>query len=191
MNPNDVNPMVATEAKSRIDTNEIRKVSFWVSQIFILAATVAGVYLAANQGFRQAIAYEKLMGDKSNYYLRLSLRNEISDNIELVREYMKRIETGGPAARKAPFKLETFIWESMKFSSATLETPSDLLTESRNFYRTVADIQEKVSTLTFGVETAKKQLTELIERMEKDVLPRFDANIKALSEHLAKNDIEL
>lgn len=176
---------------SSLDTDEVRKVSFWVSQIFILSATIIGVYLAANQGFKQAIAYEKLMSDKSNYYLRLSLKSELIDNVQLVRGYAAKLKTGGIAARKEPFKLDTFIWDSMKFSSATLETPSTLLNGSRNFYRKVADIHVKVLDNTYSAEHAIKLLDELAAGMESDVLPLFDTDLKDLKDILTRNKISV
>ncbi len=190
MSPNHIETAGPVEAK-KVDTTEVRKVSFWVTQIFVLAATIAGVYLAANQGFRQAIAYEKLMGDKSNYYLRLSLKEELRDNLSHVRIYIEKLKTGGLPARKAPFQLDTFVWESMKFSSATLETPSILLAESRAFYRTVADIQRKISDSSISVENGIKQLDALIAHMENEVLPRFDADLANLKAILEKNSIQL
>ena len=174
-----------------VDTTEVRKASFWINQTFVLAATVIGVYLASSQGFKQAVAYEKLMSDKSSYYLRLSLRDELADNVQLVKAYAAKLKTGGFGARKEPFKLDTFIWDSMKFSPSALETPSVLLTGSRNFYRNVADIQAKVADNTHGAETAIKLLSGLTDSMEKEILPLFDLDIKELKTRLEKNTIDV
>ena len=174
-----------------VDTTEVRKASFWVNQIFVLFATVIGVYLASSQGFKQAVAYEKLMSDKSSYYLRLSLRSELADNVQLVKAYAAKLKTGGFAARKEPFRLDTFVWDSMKFSPSALETPSVLLTGSRNFYRNVADIQAKVADNTYGVENAIKLLNGLTDNMEKEILPLFDTDIKELRDLLDKNKIDV
>ena len=174
-----------------VDTTEVRKASFWVNQIFVLFATVIGVYLASSQGFKQAVAYEKLMSDKSSYYLRLSLRSELADNVQLVKAYAAKLKTGGFAARKEPFRLDTFVWDSMKFSPSALETPSVLLTGSRNFYRNVADIQAKVADNTYGVENAIKLLNGLTDSMEKEILPLFDTDIKELRDLLDKNKIDV
>lgn len=190
MNPNDVvvpTPGPAVEYRSGRD--EARKLSFWISQIFILLATVLGVYLASSQGFRQAIAYGDVQSTRNNYYLRKSLQSEITDNIALVREYMKRLETGGLPARKEPFSLDTFIWDSMKNSSATLETPPELLRESRQFYRGVAELQQKISDSTYGVKVGNQKLAELADHMEKDVLPKFDTDLAALRKRLAEFNI--
>jgi hypothetical protein len=171
--------------------DDVFKLSFWISQCFILAATVIGVYLAATLGFKQALAYGEIQSDKTNYYLRLSLKGELLDNVERVKAYIKSLGSGGFAARQQAFHLDTFVWESMKFSSATLETPSELLTESRNFYRQVTDINEKVKTNDLSGESGAKRLQALVDRMEQDVLPKFERDIDGLKTKLARNGIRL
>lgn len=191
MNPSDMTPSAPTPVTEvqYVPRDETKKLSFWVSQIFILLATVMGVYLASSQGFKQALAYGDVQAMRSNYYLRKSLQSEIADNIPLVREYMKRLETGGLPARKAAFSLDTFVWESLKSSSATLETPPELLRESRQFYRGVADLHTKIVDNTYGVKVANEKLEELISHMEKDVLPMFDKDIAALRNELKNRGV--
>lgn len=195
MHPNEVatpavTPAVPADCYPR-HLDETKKLSFWVSQLFILLATVVGVYLASSQGFRQALAYGDIQNTRSNYYLRKSLRGELADNVRLVREYANRVKTGGLPARKEPFNLDTFVWESMKNSSATLETPPELLRESRMFYRGIADTHEKIVNNTFGVDFAVKKLNEFADHMEKEVLPQFDADMQTLRDSLAKRDVRV
>lgn len=193
MTPGDLNASssVATpvtgEPKLNKSVDEVKKASFWVSQLFILLATVMGVYLASSQGFKQAMAYGNLQSARTNYYLRKSLRSEIADNLPLVRDYMKRLETGGLPARKAGFSLDTFVWESMKNSPATMETPPELLQESRKFYRGVDELQAKIADNTYSVKVGTDRITELVDRMEKNVLPLFDADIAKVSKYLRDN----
>lgn len=171
--------------------DEAFKFSFWISQFFILAATVLGVYLASTQGFKQAIAYGEIQADKNNYYLRKSLCAELSDNITRVREYMGKLETGSIAARKEPFALDTFIWENMRYSTATLETPSELLRESRLFYRGIADIQEKIANNAYSAKTGVQKLQELVDNMDNKVLKDFEQNIADLKESLKNRGIDV
>ena len=189
MIPNDLPVPAPAAVSTGAYRDETKKLSFWISQLFILLATVFGVYLASSQGFRQALAFGEIQGDKSSYFLRKSLQGEIADNLVLVRDYMQRLETGGLAARKAPFRLDSFVWETLKSAPATLETPPDLLRESRLFYRGVADIQEKVANNTYEAKTGIARLGELVNRMEKDVLPRFSANLRELRQSLARRGV--
>lgn len=194
MNPNDVAPpsipLPESNFKSR-DKDESKKFSFWISQFFILLATVLGVYLASSQGFKQALAYGNIQGDRANYYLRKSLQGEIADNLELVREYMKRLKGGSLADRKAPFRLDTFVWENMKYSSATLETPPELLRESRVFYRGIADLQEKIANNTYSADKGIEKLQELVKHMEVDVFPKFADDTAALQKSLQERGVRV
>ncbi len=171
----------------RVD--ETKRLSFWISQIFVLLATVIGVYLASSQGFKQALAYGEVQSAKTNYYLRKSLRNEIAENIPLIKEYAARIAGGSPSARSQPINMDTFVWDCLVNSSSTLETPSELLTGSRKFYRDVADIRKKVADTTIGPLVGKEQLEAAVQAMEKEILPKFDSDLKNLGDYLQKNGI--
>lgn len=181
-----VAPSTTTEFQSR-PVDEVKKVSFWVSQLFILLATVMGVYLASSQGFKQAMMYGNLQSARNNYYLRKSLRSEIADNLPLIREYLKGLETGGLPARKAGFALDTFVWDSMKNSPSTMETPPQLLQESRKFYRGIDELQRKIADNTFGVKVGTDRITALVDHMEKQVLPFFDADSAKTEKYLRDN----
>lgn len=53
MDVNDQAPATAIEDGKRfprLDNRELVKTSFWISQIFMIIATVAGVYVAAQEG---------------------------------------------------------------------------------------------------------------------------------------------
>ena len=192
MNGNEITPPATPSVEYRLShADEVKKPSFWISQIFILLATVLGVYLASSQGFEQAMNYGNLQAARNNYYLRKSLRSEIDDNLALVDEYLKRLETGGLPARKAPFALDTFVWESMKNSPSTMEAPPELLREARMFYRGVADIQQKVADNTYSVKTATERLNEMTGRIRGTVLQQFDADIDALGKRLRDNGMDL
>lgn len=181
-------PTPITEYR-RLD--ETKKASFWISQVFILAATILGVYLASSQGFKQAMAYGNLQSARNNYYLRKSLRTEMADNVSLVGDYLKRLETGGLPARKAPFSLDTFVWDSMKNSPSTMETPPEMLREARLFYRGVAEIQQKVADNTYGIKVATEKLNELTDNVKDKVLPMFDADIEKVGKFLKDNKMDV
>lgn len=193
MNANDI-PTAPVPPASEIyprPANEAKKASFWISQCFILLATVLGVYLASSQGFKQALAYGEVQSNRTNYYLRQSLRNEIADNIGVLEGYMKGLESGSPSSRQAPLNLDTFVWDCLKNSSNTLETPSALLRESRKFYRDVADVHQKVANGTFAAGYGSEQLQKLVDTMQQQVLPEFDKDLKGLQSMLKEKGIEV
>lgn len=193
MTPNDiVQPASAPITENALPhRDEARKLSFWISQCFILVATVLGVYLASSQGFKQALAYGDVQAARNNYYLRKSLQSELSDNIALVREYMVKVEKGNLADRKAPFALDTFVWESMKNSSSTLETPPELLRGSRQFYRGVADLQQKIADSAVSGKVGSDRLGALVDDLEKNVLPKFTSDMDGLRKWLAERGVQV
>lgn len=176
-----------------IQQGEISNVSFWISQVFMLIATVLGVYLAGQQGLKQAMIFEQIQSDKNNYYLRKSLQDELTDNLKLIKEYTESLKgISITSARRVELHLDTFIWESMRFSSATLETPSILLSESRQFYRKVTDIHKKMQSGYYHMpEYGSKLLLEIVEHMETNVIPQFESDTQALKKALGKNEVML
>ena len=168
--------------------DESKKMSFWISQLFILAATVLGVYLAANMGFKQAIAYGELQSARNNYFLRQSIRDEVVRNIPLVRAYMDGMASG-PNARSQPIDLDTFVWDCMANSSQTLETPPELLSGSRAFYLDIAATHKLIAANTISANVGKERLSAALDHMEKNILPAFEADLQALKSHLKANNI--
>lgn len=193
MNPTDL-PTTPTHPATEIyprPGDETKKASFWISQLFILLATVLGVYLASSQGFKQALAYGDVQSAKANYYLRKSMRNEIADNIAVLESYMKGLESGSPSARQAPLNLDTFIWECLKNSDHTLETPTELLRESRKFYRGAEEVHQKIANGTYAAGYGREQLRGLVDKVRNEVLPGFDADLDGLRKFLAGRGVEV
>lgn len=175
-----------------LEQGEISNLSFWVSQISMIIATVLGVYLAAQQGLQQAVVFEQIQSDKNNFYLRQSLQHELSDNLMLIEGYTEQIKNiSVHAVTRYNLVLDTFVWESMKFSPATLETPSALLSESRKFYREINDIHGKIKTNFYSAHYGTKLLLEQVEHMKTVVLPMFEADINQLKHALAQQDVEV
>lgn len=170
--------------------DDTRRAAFWISQLFVLLATVLGVYLASSQGFKQALAYGEVQATRTNYYLRQSLRNELEANLAPVRDYLTAIASGSASSRNQPIALETFIMDCLRNSPATLETPSDLLAESRKFYRDVEDIQKKIASQFYALGEGQDKMEAVLTHMEKDVLPRFDKDLQALRTRLLASGIK-
>lgn len=176
----------------RIKQGEVSNLSFWISHFFMLLATVLGVYLAGQQGLKQAVAFDRIHSDMNNYYLRKSLQDELSENMILVAAYAEGLQgISIHAARRADLHLDTFVWESMKFSSATLETPTPLLSASRRFYREVNDIHAKVQSGYHDPVYGRRLLLELVEQMDTEVMPMFDEDTEALRKALARKKVRV
>ncbi|WP_110457280.1 hypothetical protein [Shewanella algidipiscicola] len=180
----------ATKRFPQLDNGELIKTSFWISQIFMIIATVIGVYLAAQEGLSQAITFDNLTNKQNNYYLRQALYDEVNDNVNIINEYADFV------ASKAPYDIKNhhpvmanFVWENMRYSSYTLETPSTLLSQTRRFYMQSADIIDKMEKRIYGVKYGAGLLKTLTQEVSDNTLPALKANYTALADELKRNDI--
>lgn len=176
----------------RLDNRELTKTSFWISQIFMIIATVTGVFLAAQEGLSQAIQFDSLNRQENNYHLRRSLDNEITANIATLKEYADLVASNKVYDLKSqrPVLLK-FVWENMKFSSSTLETPSDILSQASHFYAQSNDIIRRIENRKYGATFGSKKLRELIEEMENNGLKALRANHQQLAAKLAQSGISV
>ncbi|OCG03994.1 hypothetical protein [Gilliamella sp. wkB112] len=171
---------------------EIKKASFWVNHIFILLATVIGVYLAANQGYKQAVQFENMKSYKDNYYLQKSLQYELIDNINILKNYLVKCQDSSYlGARTEPLNFYTLVWDNMKFSSTTLGTPPELLRDAQRFYREVDRIHNEIAKGNIGVTVGVSKLQEQINHIEKELLPALDSSTKKIEKILEGTDVVL
>jgi hypothetical protein len=178
--------------ESKTESSEVRKASFWISQLCVIIATVLGVYLAATQGLKQAVAFDDIRSDKNNCYLRISLRTEMASNVEVVKAYIAKIRKNDSlSARRSALPLQMFVWDNMKFSSNTLETPSELLNGNIEFLRIINHLYGELSSSGITTETGLKRMEEAIEKLEKEIFPKFDASIDQLRASLEKRNIKI
>ena len=172
--------------------DEIKKISYWVGQSIMLVATVLGVFLAAQVGLRQAIIFDDIASKESNYYLRQSLYQEVSDNVDLLRtyndEYLGRNVPKQTLLANHP-KISYYVWETMKFSPFTLKTPSHFLSESRAFYDLAEDLIAKREAGILGASFVEKLMNDKLDHVEKNVLPLIKANTDKLASELADYDV--
>lgn len=192
----DINPKQGASAPvkrfPRLDNGELVKTSFWISQIFMIMATVAGVYLAAQEGLSQAITFDSLTNQQNNYYLRHALYDELNDNVTIVNDYADFVSANTPYDIKNHHPvLASFVWENMRYSPNTLETPSQILSETRRFYMKVTGIVSKIEARTYGAKYGAGLLKALTLEVSDKTLPALKANYTVLSDELKRNDISV
>lgn len=170
------------------NNSDLKKASFWIGQIFIVVATVLGVYLAALQGFKQAVAFDTLQRERNSYYLQSSLKAELLSNIALAKEYTSKVK-GGMSTTQAISPLNTFIWEAMKNSPSTLEIPSSILSSSQKFYRRIPELQAAAGT-SLGIGVVMKEVEALTTSIESETIPALDKNLNSIKENLKQLDIK-
>ncbi|WP_294610751.1 hypothetical protein [uncultured Gilliamella sp.] len=171
---------------------EIKKVSFWISQLFILLATVTGVYLAANQGYKQAVQFDNMKSYKENYYLQKSLKYELMDNIVILKDYItKSQDSSYYGARNEPLNFYKLVWENMKFSSTTLGTPPEFLRDAQRFYREVDRIHTEIAKGNMAITIGITKLQEQIDLVEKGLLPALDSSTIKIEKIFEGTDVIL
>lgn len=176
----------------RLDNSELVKTGFWIGQIFMILATVLGVYLAAQEGLEQAIRFNEIDDMQNNYFLRRSLYDEVADNVGIVRDYVAFVETENPYELKRFHpSLQTYIWDTMRYSRNTLQTPANFLSDIRRFYAKVDELISKGEARTYGQSYFLPKLTEAANQIENTTLRQLDANLEALRATLEEHGVDI
>ncbi|MBB5321668.1 hypothetical protein [Marinobacter oulmenensis] len=176
----------------RLDNSELIKTGFWVGQMFMILATVLGVYLAAQEGLEQAIRFNEIDDMQNNYFLRRSLYDEVADNVGIIRDYATFVKSENPYDLKRFHpNLQTYVWDTMRYSRHTLQTPSRFLSDIRRFYARVDELITKGEARTYGPSYFVPKLTEAADKMENRTLKQLHANIEALRATLEEHGVEI
>lgn len=170
---------------------EIKKASYWLSQTFVIIATIIGVFLAANQGYKLAVQFENNIAVKESYYLQKSLQYELEDNVLVVSNYIEAIKGGDSQAKSEPLNLNTLVLENMKFSQITLSTPPEILRDTQRFYRTINEWYTKTSTSKVAVAFGTKQLQAELERVESGLIHQLKTSTNELKRQVEKSGMTL
>jgi len=160
---------------------------FWISNLVIVISTVLGVYLAALAGFRTALEFEVARNDRDGYFMRRSLLEEVKDNLDTADKYSDFITKkegwrykGNPDA----YKLQGFIWETMKEQSVTFQLPPAVLTAVRRYYDTVQSLGQALAQGQGTAIEAAKSLSDETKKMRETAIPALEKDISVLRERL-------
>lgn len=178
----------------KIDNQELRSSGFWLNQVFMIVSTIVGVYLAAQSGLEQALTFDTYSKMEDNYYLRMSLYDELSDNVTDLDAYVDEfLARSRPLQEIKDFRppMDRYIWKTMQYNPTTLETPSVILTETRRFYSQADMILNKAERRALGAAYAGKELKKLTENMKQNTLPSIKFSANMLKDELSKNGVEI
>lgn len=176
----------------RFDNSDLIKSGFWVGQIFMVIATVIGVYLAAQEGLSQALLFENLNSKEKNFYLQHALADEVGDNIKTLDLYAKLLKEKSPYDIKAHHPVvDDFVWDNMKYSSNALETPSNILSAIRRYNSETTVIITKIENRQFGTKYGAGLLLELNKKVSEGALKNLINNYTQLHNELIEAGIEV
>ena len=176
----------------KFDNSDLVKTGFWVGQIFMVIATVVGVYLAAQEGLSQALLFENLNSKEKNYYLQHALADELDDNIVSLNAYANLLQTKPVYDIKANRPvISDFVWESMKYSPNALETPSNILSAIRRYNSEVALIITKMEGNQFGPKYGSSLLLALNKKITDGALSDLIQHYTQLHHELLEAGIDV
>ena len=166
---------------------------FWFSHLVVLVSTVLGVYLAASAGLKTAIEFELIKSDRDSYYMRAAFLDELRDNADKMESWGK--EYRGGKARKFignpdDFKLDDFIWLTMRDNPGTFEIPGEILTGVRRYYSSAQTTLRKMT----GKKPAAKEVDDMLgatETFRKDTIIKLEEDVAKLRTKLEGIDIPL
>lgn len=176
---------------STLKDSEIKKASYWLSQVFVIIATIVGVFLAANQGYKLAVEFENNIAVKESYYLQKSLQYELEDNIEIVSVYLNAIQSGDSQAKSVPLNLNTLVLENMRYSQITLSTPPEILRGTQKFYREINEWHDKIATSKVAVSFGSKKLQAELDRAQKSLIDSLKTSTETLKAQVEKSGMIL
>jgi hypothetical protein len=167
---------------------------FWVSNLVIVLSTILGVYLAAQAGFTTALQFEIARGEREGYYMRRAMLDELKDNLEQADVFSKNmIENGWRMREMNPeiFKMQSFVWETMRQQSTTFQLPSHILTGFRRYYDKTAEYARRMAVgQGTGAEAAREWMKDTQDIREK-LIPGMETEITQLREKLVGRGIQI
>jgi hypothetical protein len=180
---------------------------FWISNLFIMASTIIGVYLAAQAGFTTALQFEVARSERDGYYMRRALLDEVKDNIASVGEWSSAFEKvlrnrisdqyflpsdswttywsdkGGwsnAGIHPDELKMKTFVWETMKQQSITFQLSPELLSAVRRYYDSMEGNMKDIQSRDWKAAPAAKAILEDTHRIREVTVPAFEKDIAEL-----------
>lgn len=172
--------------------SELMTPGYWVGHGLMVLTTIVGVYLAAHTGYEAALKFDQVQTDGDNYHLRSSMHAEAVDNLSRMEFLVQHFKDGATyAANPQHARLDLYIWETMKFSSNTLETPAPVLAAVRRYYDGVQGVFTRLENGSIRESFAARELRPLNAAFRDDSLPIIEADLRKLHNKLATAGVEL
>ncbi len=178
-------------AVKKLDNSDLIKTGFWVGQVFMLIATMLGVYLASQEGMSQAMTFNDINNLTDNYHLRRSLKDELSDNVDKLDSTIAYLHQGHSYyAEKDRPQFDTYIWQAMRFSPRTMETPSPILTGVRRFHSEVEDLLMRLDKKYLGRNVVIERLEALSLQTKEQTLAYMTADLEQIKNVLGQHNVD-
>lgn len=173
---------------------ETNNLEFWVSNLVIIVSTVLGVYLAAQAGYRTALDFETARGERENYYLRRALLEEVRDNLDQADKFADFVvdRNGWRFTGTAEtYKLQSYVWETMRQQTTTFQTPPEILTAVRRYYESARGYADSLARGQGTAIEAAKAWREDTKKVRETTLPALEQSIATLRQRLEARGVPL
>ncbi len=165
---------------------------FIISQILMIFATVIGVYLAAHEGFKQAVQFQLLDADRTAYRHMIALRDEMDFNAETLASFAEEYRASGANIHDQFLPpVRTFVWDSSSDHPSIFEMPQEVLGGAASVYKRIDD---QMALGGRGPDRRRELLTAFEEesvRIRQDMLPAFERALKELRQRMRKQGVVL
>lgn len=165
---------------------------FILSQILMVFATVLGVYLAANEGFKQAVQFQLLDADRTAYRHMVALRDEMTFNAETIAEFATEYRASGANIHDQFLPpVRTFVWDSSSDHPSIFEMPQEVLGGAASIYKRIGD---EMALGGRGPDRRRALLTVFEEesaRIRDEMLPAFEGALDRLRRRMRKSGLRL
>jgi hypothetical protein len=112
---------------------------FIVAQLFTIAATVLGVYLAGYVGFQRTLEYDRYVKAQQQSDLLNAVYAELRDNTARVKDFANRIEPAGGGAIGEWPRLRLFVWNAAGQTTSAFDIPPEALSGMQALYDEVGE----------------------------------------------------
>jgi hypothetical protein len=167
---------------------------FWVSNLVIVFSTVLGVYLAAQAGYRTAVNFELARADREGYFMRRALLDEVKDNLDQADKWADFVinKDGWRFQGNADaYKLQDYVWETMKQQAITFQLAPAVLTSLRRYYDNAVGYASSLARGQGTAIEAAKAFTADTKKMRKETVPLMEKDIAGLRTRLEARGIDL
>ncbi|MFO6424365.1 hypothetical protein [Motilimonas sp. KMU-193] len=171
----------------QVNNQDLLNSGFWITNICMIVATIVGVFLASNEGFRQAMLFDDINTTQANYYLRRSLMLELQDNLSLVEQKVATLENA-QYKRFDPSRddlvLDHYVWNAMQYSANTMEVPSEILAGARRYYRTINVTWQQMAQHQISSQMGLSIVREANQQVTIELLPSLNTDLAKLKQEL-------
>ncbi|MCE2595897.1 hypothetical protein K6Y31_13875 [Motilimonas cestriensis] len=177
-----------------VNNQDLLNTGFWITNVCMIVATIIGVFLASNEGFRQAMTFDDINTTEANYYLRRSMLLELEDNLVLVQhqvDILQQAQYKRYDPSRDDLALDHYVWKSMQYSANTMEVPSHLLAGVRRYYRQIERIWRKMAAHQISTQQGLEQVIAANNEVEQQLIPGIRADLKQLRQDLADYQVEV